>query len=350
MTDAAAAARAPRPFNLVRLDLWLDPIFDQLIDADPGIVLKVLPKAENHPHTWKALATAHAYHVSAAKDELPRSWWVDEALLARCPQLLCVSSGGAGYDPIDVAACTRAGVAVVNQAGANAASVAEMTFALLLGLVKRVTESDHALRHAQGFSREALMGHEIEGQVLGIVGMGEIGRRVARIATGFGMQPLGYDPLLSADEIRARGATPVDWSGLLTQSDVVSLHCPLNDVTRGMFDGQAFERMKSGARFISTARGGIHDEDALLAALESGHLAGAGLDVWRVEPPGNDAPLLQRRDVVATYHTGGVSHEARRKVARGSAEQLIAMLSGVRPPRLLNPDVWPRLLERLGAG
>jgi len=342
----SAAARPGDKMRVVRLDLWIDPVFDASIGREQALSLEVLP-AHGGAVTAAGLAGAHAYHVSAAKDEVPECWRVSEGLLARCPELLCVSSGGAGYDTVDVAACTRAGVAVVNQAGANAASVAEMTFALLLSLVKRLRESQAALQAGTAASREALMGREIEGRVLGIVGIGEIGRRVARIAAGFGLRVVAFDPLLTPEEIRARGAEPAGFEALLEEADVVSLHCPLNGETRGMLGAGAFGRMKPGALFLSTARGGIHDEQALLAALERGRLAGAGLDVWSQEPPLPGNGLLLRSDVVATYHTGGVTHEGRRKVAQGSAIQIAEMLAGRRPPRLLNPAVWPRFLERL---
>lgn len=333
--------------RVARLDLWVNPVFDQVITANAGLALCVLSREAGRPDTWAALSQAHAYHVSPAKDELPSCWWVNNALLARCPDLLCVSAGGAGYDTVDVDACTRAGVAVVNQAGANAASVAEMTFALLLALVKRLNASDAMLRSGTAVSREALMGNEIEGRVFGLVGIGAIGLRAARIAAGFGMRPIAYDPLLSNDEIRARGAEPVSFADLLRQADVVSLHCPLDTSTRGMMNAQAYAAMKPGALFLTTARGGIHDETALQRALESGHLGGAGLDVWQVEPPPSAHPLLQRDDVVATFHTAGVTHEGRRKVAQGSASQIVTMLSGERPAQLLNPAVWPRFQERL---
>ncbi|EHK68007.1 hydroxyacid dehydrogenase [Achromobacter arsenitoxydans] len=339
-------ADSRHPFRVARLDLWIDPAFDDAIGRNAALDLQVLP-AHGDAVTAAGLARAHAYHVSAAKDEVPARWQVSADLLAQCPQLLCVSSGGAGYDTVDVAACTRAGVAVVNQAGANAASVAEMTFALLLSLVKRLGESEAALRAGTAVSREALMGHEIEGRVLGLVGIGEIGRKVARIAAGFGLKVIAYDPLITAAQIAERGAEPVAFDDLLDQADIVSLHCPLDAGTRGMFDAAAFRRMKRGALFISTARGGIHDEDALLAALQAGHLAGAGLDVWQVEPPPPGSGLLQRPDVAAAFHTGGVTHEGRRKVAQGSAAQIMDMLAGRKPARLLNPEVWPRFLERL---
>lgn len=342
----SVSAVSKAAFRVARLDLWIDPAFDDAIGRDGTLDLRVLP-VNGDAVTAAGLATAHAYHVSAAKDEVPARWQVSADLLAHCPQLLCVSSGGAGYDTVDVAACTRAGVAVVNQAGANAASVAEMTFALLLSLVKRLGESEAALRAGTAVSREALMGHEIEGRVLGIVGIGEIGRKVARIAAGFGLKVVAYDPLLTDAQIVERGAEPVTFEALLEQADIVSLHCPLNASTRGMIDAAALRQMKRGALFISTARGGIHDEDALLAALESGHLAGAGLDVWQVEPPPPRNGLLQRDDVVPAFHTGGVTHEGRRKVAQGSAMQIMDMLAGRKPARLLNPEVWPRFLARL---
>ncbi|NMK45320.1 hydroxyacid dehydrogenase [Achromobacter sp. Bel] len=335
------------PKRLCRLDLWLNPVFDQLIDAEPGIGLSVLPARGDDARTLAGLKTAHAYHVSAARDELPRQWFVNAELISQCPDLVCVSSGGAGYDTVDVPACTAAGIAVVNQAGGNAASVAEHTYALLLAVQRRVVESHQRLRHDTGFSREDLMGHEIHGTVIGLVGIGQIGTRVARIAQGFGMRVIAHDPLLDADTIRSRGAEPVGLAELLAQSDVVSLHCPLDASTRGLIDGHAFAAMKPGAVFISTARGGIHDEAALYDALQGGHLRGAGLDVWQQEPPSRDAPLLGLPNVVATFHTAGVTHEARRNVAQSSATQLIAMLRGERPPQLLNPEVWPVAAARI---
>nr|WP_315846968.1 hydroxyacid dehydrogenase [uncultured Achromobacter sp.] len=335
------------PKRLCRLDLWLNPVFDQLIGAEPGIGLSVLPARGDDARTLAGLKTAHAYHVSAARDELPRQWFVNADLISQCPDLVCVSSGGAGYDTVDVPACTAAGIAVVNQAGGNAASVAEHTYALLLAVQRRVVESHQRLRHDTGFSREDLMGHEVHGTVIGLVGIGQIGSRVARIAQAFGMRVIAHDPLLDADTIRSRGAEPVGLADLLAQSDVVSLHCPLDASTRGLIDARAFAAMKPDAVFLSTARGGIHDEAALYDALSGGHLRGAGLDVWQQEPPSRDAPLLGLPNVVATFHTAGVTHEARRNVAQSSATQLIAMLRGERPPQLLNPEVWPVAAARI---
>lgn len=172
--------------------------------------------------------------------------FVNSQLIEQCPNLLCISSGGAGYDTVDVEACSRAGIAVVNQAGANAHSVAEHTFALLLAVVKRVVESDNKLRHESGFTREALMGDEIYGGTIGLIGLGEIGTRTARVAQGFGLTVLAYDPLLSPEQIRERGAQPATLEALLQQSDFVSLHCPLNTSTYHMIGAEQFAAMKRG--------------------------------------------------------------------------------------------------------
>lgn len=332
--------------RVVRLDLWIDGAFDARLAQEPDIALSVGACAGPPAQVWPLLERAHVYHVSAAKDELPRHWFVDEALLARCPALLCASSGGAGYDTVDVAACTRAGVAVVNQAGANAVSVAEHAFGLMLAVSRRIAESDRRLRGERGYAREDLMGREISGKVLGLVGLGHIGTQAARIARGFDMTVLASDPLLDPAEIAARGATAVDLDTLLGASDVVSLHCPRQRDTLNLMGAREFSLMKRGAIFVSTARGGIHDEAALYEALRCDHLGGAGLDVWQTEPPPLDAPLLTLPNVVATFHTGGVSHEARRNVAAMAADQIVTLLSGRRPPRLVNPEVWPAWTER----
>lgn len=339
--------------RVVRADLWIDPAFDRFFREREGVVLDVFPRRGADEAAAALLAQAHVYHVSAAKDELPKQWFVTDSLLQRCPGLLCVSSTGAGYDTVDVAACTTAGIPVVNQAGGNAASVAEHTFGLLLGVSRRMLECDRRLRREQGFGREDVMGHEIRGKTLGIVGIGHVGTRVAALARAFGMEVLATDPLLDPAEIVRRGAAPVTFEELLERSDVVSLHCPRDKTTLKMMDAAAFARMKQGALFITTARGGIHDEAALTDALRSGHLAGAGIDVWDQEPPPLDHPLLQMDNVFATFHTAGVTHEARRNMAVIAAEQILQLLAGHRPPRLINPEVWPAFqarLQALGAG
>lgn len=332
--------------RVVRFDLWVDSAFEQRLAREPDIDLTICALAAPEDESWGALFRAHVYHVSAARNELPRRWFVTAELIERCPSLLCASSTGAGYDTVDVAACTKAGIAVVNQAGGNARSVGEHALGLMLAVARRIGECNLRLRRERGFSREDFMGHDIGDKVLGLVGIGHTGSAVAALARGFGMKVLATDPYLTEEEIARRGATAVSLPDLLALSDIVSLHCPLDADTLGMIDARAFARMKRGALFITTARGGIHDEAALHQALESGHLGGAGLDVWDEEPPPLDHPLLELDNVVATFHTAGISFEARRNNAAIGAEQIVGLLKGGRPPRLVNPEVWPAYAAR----
>ena len=332
--------------RVVRSDLWIDRAFDERLARETDISLQVFPVTGDPAAAWDMLSRAHIYHISAAKDELPLEWFARADLIARCPKLLCVSAGGAGYDTVDVPACTAAGVVVVNQAGGNAASVAEHTLGLMLGVSRRMVEGDRRMRREIGYAREDVMGNEIGGQVVGLVGIGHIGTRVASLARAFGMDVIATDPFLSPEEIARRGARAVSFEELLEQSDFVSLHCPRDATTLKMMNAEAFARMKEGAIFISTARGGIHDETALAHALRSGHLAGAGLDVWDQEPPPLDHQLLAMENVFATFHVAGVTHEGRRNVATIGAEQIVGLLAGERPPRLINPEVWPAFEQR----
>ncbi|MBB5692720.1 hydroxyacid dehydrogenase [Muricoccus pecuniae] len=333
--------------HVCRFNLPINPVFDERLRAEPEIWLEVGDLGGPESALAEMVGRAHVFHVSPARNELPRRWFVTDEFLRDFPNLLVISSNGAGHDTIDAAACTRAGVAVVNQIGANALSVAEMAIGLMLAVARKIALSDRRLRTERGFPREALMGHEVSGSTLGIVGLGQTGRLVARMAQGFGMRVLAVDPFLPQATIAERGAEAVEMATLLAQSDIVSLHCPLDATTRGMFGAEAFAAMKPGALFVTTARGGIHDEAALAGALASGHLGGAGLDVWEPEPPPLDSPLLRMDNVVATFHTAGVSHEARRNVAAWGAEQIIGLLRGETPPRLVNPEVWPEVRRRL---
>jgi D-3-phosphoglycerate dehydrogenase / 2-oxoglutarate reductase len=332
--------------RVVRTDLWIDPAFDARLKQEADVSLAVFPARGNSSAAWDLLGAAHVYHVSAAKDELPREWFVTGELLARCPQLLCVSSSGAGYDTVDVAACTAAGVAVVNQAGGNAASVAEHTLAMMLSLSRRMIECDKRMRRETGFTREQIMGHELRGQTVGLVGVGHVGTRVAALARAFGLEVIAADPYVAPEEIQRRGARPVTLDQLLAQADVVSLHCPRDATTLKMIDARAFSKMKKGALFITTSRGGIHDEQALVEALRSGHLAGAGVDVWYREPPPLDHPLLAMDNVVASPHIAGMTVETMTEMCEATALQWLTIFDGGVPPRLVNPEVWPRYAER----
>ena len=333
---------------VVRFNQWYDPAMEARFAREPDVELRTVDRNDADA-VWPHLSQAHAFQVSSAKDELPKQWFVTDSLLARCPNLLCVSSNGAGYDTIDVAACTRAGVLVVNQAGGNAQSVAEHAIGLMLDVTRKISLNDRLLRTERGYTREDIMGKEMSGKVVGLVGIGHIGTRVAKLARAFDMDVLAVDPYLTEEEITRRGAKATSFEDLLARSDFVSIHCPRDQDTLKMMNAQAFGRMKKGAVFVTTARGGIHDEAALLESLKAGHLYGAGLDVWEKEPPPLDHPLLKLPNVVATYHTAGVTGEARRNMASYAAEQIVGILKGGRPPRLINAEVWPAYAKRYEA-
>jgi D-3-phosphoglycerate dehydrogenase len=326
--------------------MWYHPAMAERYADEPDITLQTCELEGEDDAAWSALANAHAYQISSAKDEIQQHWFANPELLRRAPKLLCVSANGAGCDTIDIPACTAGGVLVVNQAGANAQSVAEHAIGAMLDVARRITESDRLLRKTRGFSREDLMGIEMSGKVLGLVGIGNVGTKVARMAAAFDMKVLATDPYLSDKEIATRGAESVSLDELLRRSNFVSLHCPRDSTTMRMIDARAYSKMKRSAIFVSTARGGIHDETALAAALSSGHLGGAALDVWDFEPPPLDHPLLRFNNVVATYHTSGVTPEARGRMGARAADQIVELLRGKRPPRLLNPDALPLFRRR----
>ena len=263
------------------------------------------------------------------------------------PNLLVVSTSGAGFDTVNVKDCTDAGVLVVNQTGGNAEAVAAHVVAMMLTLSKQIIQTDHALRRGTMRDRAAFIGNDVQGRTIGIVGLGNVGRRVAELCRGlFGMQVIAFDPYLDADTIAARGADKVTLDELLQRADFVSVNCPLDDGTRGMIGAREFALMQPHAYFITTARGFIHDERALAEALRGKQIAGAGIDVWDKEPPPPDHPLLQFDNVIASPHTAGVTREARANMGRIAAEQLIMTLDGKRPPRIVNPQVWPAYARR----
>jgi len=323
-------------------------VVEETLSGRSDVLLQRLDGATPERETAAVLAAAHAYLIGSDRNEVPLHLKLDDALLARMPQLLVVSTHGAGYDTVDLAACTRAGVAAVNQAGGNAEAVAEHVLAMMLCLAKRIIETDRTMRRQAGIRRADFTGHSMRGKTLGIIGFGHVGSRTAALCRGlFDMRVLAYDPYVSAERMGERGVEKYTaLEPLLCQADVVSVSCALNEETRGMIAAPQYALMPKHALFITTARGGIHDETALAEALRAGRLAGAGLDVWDPEPPAPGHALLQLDNVLASPHTAGVTHEARRNVGLICARQLLDVLDGKRPPRLLNPQVWPAFCKR----
>jgi D-3-phosphoglycerate dehydrogenase len=293
------------------------------------------------------LAAAHAYQIGSSRYEIAPHFHATRELIARTPDLLIVSTNGAGYDTVDVKACTAAGVLVLNQAGGNREAVAEHVIGMMLTLSKRISESDHAMRRGDAMDRNSFVGNDVHGRTIGIVGLGHVGRRVAELARGlFAMRVLAYDPYLTADEIAERGAEKVELADLMRQADYVSLNCPLTDETKGMIGARQFALMQPHAYFITTCRGHIHDEAALFETLRGKRIAGAGLDVWSKEPPPHEHPLLKFDTVLASPHTAGITHQARENMGRIAAEQLIEALDGNPVSRVVNPEVWPLYAKR----
>ena len=301
------------------------------------------PQADN----WGAMSASHAYCITSTRQEVPEQYHAKAPLLERCLDLLAVSTSGAGYDTVDVPACTAAGVLVVNQSGGNADAVAEHVVGMMLSLTKNIPQTDHSLRVGSGVKREQFKGLNAKGRTVGIVGLGEVGSRVARICgLGLQMRVIAFDPYLTAEQCQARGATKVDFATLLKEARFVTMHCPYDKDTRDMIDARALAAMQPGAIVINAARGGIVNEADIAAALKSGHLSGAGIDTWVDEPPPLDHPLLAMKNVIATNHTAGITHDSRINMAEWNATQVAQILRGERPPRLINPAAWDGFCQR----
>jgi D-3-phosphoglycerate dehydrogenase / 2-oxoglutarate reductase len=330
---------------------WISPHrpvgFVELLSKRDDVRLDMLENASLPETAAPILAAAHAYQISSTRQELARHYHANADFLRHAPNLLLVSTNGAGYDTVDLKACTERGILVVNQAGGNAEAVAEHVIGMMLMLVKRVVESDRALRAGTLKSRAAFTGNEAYGKTIGIIGLGNVGRRVAELAGGlFRMQVLAYDPYLSAADMQARGAGKVELDELLRRADFVSINCPLTAETRKMIGAREYALMQPTAYLITTARGFIHDEAALEAALRDKKIAGAGLDVWEQEPPPADHPLMRFDNVIMTAHTAGVTKEARIRMGQLAAEQMLDALDGKPVGRVINPQVWPAYAKR----
>lgn len=338
------AANAKRVFYF---DHVQDPVYISMLEARDDVTITRLEHSMSSDEKWGVVKQGHAYQIGSTRDELPVEFQVNDEFLSQVPNLLVVSTNGAGYDTVDVDACTRAGVIAVNQAGGNKEGVAEHVMALVLALSKRISETDRYMRRENGIRRAEFIGNDILGKTIGIIGLGHVGGRVAEICrAAFDMRVLAYDPYLTPDEVHERGAEKVELEQLLAEADYVSINCPRNAETTGLMGEKQFFAMKKTAYFVTTARGGIHDEEALYKALKEKRIAGAGLDVWAKEPPPKDHPLMEFENVLVSPHTAGVTRESRRNIAIIGAEQMAHIFDGYKPPRLLNPEAWPAYAER----
>jgi D-3-phosphoglycerate dehydrogenase / 2-oxoglutarate reductase len=283
----------------------------------------------SEPAFAEALPRAHGLVVRSATRVGPE-------MLERASSLRVVGRAGVGVDNIDLDAATEAGIAVLNAPAGNTVSAAELTLALVLALVRRVTEADASMRSG-AWARSRFGGAELRGRTLGLVGAGRIGGEVARRCRAFGMSVIAFDPYLTsdrADELKVERAE--DLATVLERADVLSLHVPLTDTTQNMIDAAALRRMKKGSYLVNVARGGVVDEAALAEALGSGHLAGAALDVFANEPLEEDSPLRNAPNTVLTPHLGASTSEAQELVATEISEAVRAALAEGDLSRALN--------------
>jgi len=267
---------------------------------------------------------------------LARLGVVTRRVIEQAPRLVIVARHGVGVDAVDLDAATRRGVVVTTTGSENAAAVAEYTFALLLALVRHVVAADAGMRDGR-WERDPLVGTELDGATMGVIGYGAIGRRVARHAMGFGMHVLAHDIASAAPD---PGVTLVSLDELLARSDVVSLHTRLHRDNVHLIDDRALARMKPGACLVNTARGELVDEAALIAALERGALAGAALDTYEREPLAQDSPLRRVRNVVLSPHVAGQTEAALRRVGLTAAQCILDELEGRTPRFVYNPEAY----------
>src|SRR3979490_2697131 len=265
---------------------------------------------------------------------------INEELLSVAPKLRIAANVAVGFDNIDVPACTKRGVAATNTPGVLDETTADFAWTLMMAVARRLGEGEALARSGKwkGWDLDQLVGADVWGKTLGLVGFGRIGRAMARRASGFQMKVIYYDAVRVPDAVEKElKAEFRDMNALLAESDFVSVHVPLLPETRGLFDAAKFYRMKPTAFLINTSRGPVVDEAALVAALEAGKIAGAGLDVYENEPFIH--PGLKRANVVLAPHMASASLETRTKMACIAAENVVALFAGLRPPNILNPEV-----------
>ncbi len=295
----------------------------------PGFEELVAGRAELLGPDASALPKAHGVIASGVV-------W-DGPLMDRAPELRVISRSGIGFDAVDLEAATARGVVVCNAPESPTVSTAEHTMALLLHVAKSLSANQRRLRGHIGDYYVDNEGIELAGRTLGVVGCGPIGKRVVKVARGLEMEVIAHDPYLDPQN---EDVELVSFDEVLERSDVVSAHCPLTDETRELFGREAFAKMRRGSLFINAARGGVVDQDALVEALDSGHIAGAGLDVTVPEPLPTDHPLQGRDNVMITPHIASATDRGRRRMFSAALDNALTALSGDRVATCVNPEVY----------
>ena len=263
-------------------------------------------------------------------------------VINKLPKLKVIAQYAVGYDNIDIPLATKRKIAVTNTPGVLTETTADLTWALLMAASRRIAEADRYIRDKKwdvAWGPELLLGTDIFGATLGIVGMGRIGQSVARRASGFNMKILYYSRTRNESIENELDVKHVDLHTLLRESDIVTLHIPLNSETHHLISKTEFELMKEDSILVNTSRGKVVDESALYNALKVGHIGSAGLDVFQEEPISKDSPLLDLHNIVISPHIGSASKNTRAIMSRMCAENLIAALDGNMPPNIVNPEV-----------
>ena len=299
--------------------LITDPIAQEGIDylareAEVEVRLKPAPE--------ELLAMIGGYDGLIVRSETK----VTRAVIEAGKRLQVIGRAGSGVDNIDLDAATERGVLVVNAPLGNTISAAEHTIGLMFALARKLPEAYESLR-AGKWERQRFLGTELRGKTLGLLGLGQVGSEVARRARGLDMRVVAHDPFLPPERFHGLGVDPVPFDELLRESDFISLHMRLTPTTRDILSAEQFAKMKPGVRIINTARGELLDENALIKAIDEGRVAGAAIDVFREEPPG-DSPLLKHPGIIVTPHLGASTEEAQERAALDVAEQVLAVLRG----------------------
>ena len=313
--------------------VWLEaPLFDDVLARLPAGVAVIRPAAQ--APVFSNAAPAQAILASSMLR-------YDAALMDACPNLRLIARTGIGVDNVDLAAATARGIVVTNTPDGPSESTAEHTVAMLLALAKRLKQGNANLAQGSWGPRTGvLVGTEVQGKTLGLVGLGRIGRRVAQICRlAFDMNVLGYDPFVTAEQAAAFDVTLTDLDDVIARADFLSLHVPATPETTGMMNAARIAQMKDGAYLLNMARGPLIEPDALLDALDRGKLAGAGLDVFVTEPPAPDDRLRDHPLVIATPHTASLTLDGRLRMERMAVERVLAFFSGATTPDVVNPDV-----------
>ena len=272
-----------------------------------------------------------AEKLNGAEGILLRPGYITASLLDLLPDLRVVAVHGAGVDQVDVAACTQRGVLVTNTPGANANAVAELTLGLILSLARRIPQAASRVGAERVWGEARHTGVELKGKTLGLIGIGQVGSRLTKMALAMGMKVLAHDPGLKSEEIKARGARPTRYDTLLSRADFITLHAPLTPKTHHLIDRQAISKMKKGAFLVNAARGPLVDEAALARALKSGRIGGAALDVLEGEPPDPESAIFGAPNLILTPHMAGSTHECLEAIATWAGADIARVLSGKKP-------------------